>query len=72
VPPSLTSTILGPDDDDSDDDAAMAQETEDLVLCQFERVAHQKDQWKIVLKDGIIRVNKRDFVFSRAAGVFDW
>ena len=72
VPSNLTRPDLGPSDDDSDDDAAMAVESEDLVLCQFEKVAHLKDRWKVVLKDGIIRVNKRDFVFSRAAGEFEW
>lgn len=57
-----------------DDEAAAnaAPETDDLLVCQFEKVAHVKDRWKIILKDGILRVNKKDFVFSRAIGEFDW
>jgi transcription initiation factor TFIIA large subunit len=57
-----------------DDEAAASAppETDDLLVCQFEKVAHVKDRWKIILKDGILRVNKKDFVFSRAIGEFDW
>ena len=57
-----------------DDEAAASAppETDDLLVCQFEKVAHVKDRWKIILKDGILRVNNKDFVFSRAIGEFDW
>jgi hypothetical protein len=84
VPASLLSTEVGPEDDDSDDERAIAAassgpggspidpSTADLLVCQYEKVLHAKDTWKIVLRDGILRINKRDFVFSRATGEFEW
>lgn len=81
LPASLLNSVLGPDDDDSDDDAAPSATAgagapggpgDDLILCQFEKVSHAKDTWKVVLRDGIVKINKRDFVFSRATGEFEW
>jgi len=81
VPPELMRTVVDELDDDSDDERAAAlaasatpadAASADLLLCQYEKVLHAKDTWKIVLRDGVLRVNKRDFVFSRAAGEFEW
>jgi transcription initiation factor TFIIA large subunit len=74
---------LGPDDDDSDDERAAAlasaaassdPKTADLLVCQFEKVKHlaNRDTWKVVLRDGILRINQRDYVFSKATGEFEW
>lgn len=51
---------------------------DDLVLAQFEKVSRAKNKWKCNLKDGIIRVNDRDYVFHKgtprtpASRLFDW
>ncbi|KAJ3021628.1 transcription factor IIA subunit alpha [Thoreauomyces humboldtii] len=57
------------DDDDSDDENYNAQH---LILCQYEKVNRVKNKWKCTLKDGIITVNGRDYVFNKANGEFEW
>ncbi|KAJ3176421.1 listerin E3 ubiquitin protein ligase 1 [Geranomyces variabilis] len=57
------------DDDDSEDDSYDPQH---LILCQYEKVNRVKNKWKCALKDGIITVNGRDYVFNKANGEFEW
>ena len=64
---------LGPeDDDDEDDGTAQDPYTEDLVLCQFEKVTRIKNKWKCNLKDGIMHINGQDYLFGKATGEFEW
>jgi transcription initiation factor TFIIA large subunit len=35
------------------------------MLCVYEKVSRVKSKWKVVLKDGIVNVNGRDYIFSR-------
>jgi len=60
---------LGPEDDDDDD---REPETDHLVICQFEKVTRIKNKRKTSLKGGIMRLNGRDYLFSRANGEFDF
>ncbi|KAJ3154933.1 hypothetical protein HDU86_004452 [Geranomyces michiganensis] len=57
------------DDDDSEDGTYDPQH---LILCQYEKVNRVKNKWKCALKDGIITVNGRDYVFNKANGEFEW
>ncbi|KAJ3036582.1 hypothetical protein HDV00_002542 [Rhizophlyctis rosea] len=57
------------DDDEEDDEEA---ETEHLILCQYEKVNRIKNKWKCTLKDGIVNVNGKDYLFNRANGDFEW
>ncbi|KAJ3325432.1 hypothetical protein HDV06_004291 [Boothiomyces sp. JEL0866] len=50
-------------DDDEDDENAP---TDHLILCQYEKVTRIKNKWKCTLKDGIVNINGRDYVFNRA------
>ncbi|KAJ3380685.1 transcription factor IIA subunit alpha [Lobulomyces angularis] len=63
---------LGSDLDDSDDSDDSAQPVDHLILCQYEKVTRIKTKWKCVLKDGIVNVNGRDFLFNKANGDFEW
>ncbi|KAJ3313452.1 hypothetical protein HDV04_001881 [Boothiomyces sp. JEL0838] len=49
-------------DDDEDDENAP---TDHLILCQYEKVTRIKNKWKCTLKDGIVNINGRDYVFNR-------
>ncbi|KAI8808492.1 transcription factor IIA, alpha/beta subunit-domain-containing protein [Cladochytrium replicatum] len=57
------------DDDDSEDDEA---EAEHFILCQYEKVGRIKNKWKCALKDGIVHVNGKDYLFSKANCDFEW
>lgn len=59
-------------DSDLDDDDDTEPETENFVLCQYEKVTRIKNKRKTNLKDGIMHLNGRDSVFHKATGEFDW
>jgi hypothetical protein len=61
---------LGSDLDDEEDDEE--PDTDDFVLCQYEKVTRVKNKRKANLKDGIMHINGKDYVFSKATGEFDW
>eukprot|EP00123_Amoebidium_parasiticum_P011360 comp20674_c0_seq1/m.26848 comp20674_c0_seq1/g.26848 ORF comp20674_c0_seq1/g.26848 comp20674_c0_seq1/m.26848 type:complete len:348 (-) comp20674_c0_seq1:36-1079(-) len=65
---NLGSDLDEPDEDDGDEDS----ETDHLVLCQFDKVTRNKNKWKVVLKDGVMHLNNRDYVFHKANGDFEW
>ncbi|XP_043694442.1 transcription initiation factor IIA subunit 1-like [Telopea speciosissima] len=63
------------DDDDELDDLGQGDEESSinhLVLAQFEKVSRTKSRWKCILKDGIMRLNNKDILFSKANGEFDF
>ncbi|KAJ6670649.1 hypothetical protein OIU85_014507 [Salix viminalis] len=63
------------DDDDEDlDDVDQGEElnTQHLVLAQFDKVTRTKSRWKCILKDGIMHINKKDILFNKATGEFDF
>lgn len=64
------------EDDDIDADALSeedeASKTNNLVVAQFEKVTKVKGKWKCILKDGIMHLKEKDFLFSKANGEFDF
>ena len=63
--------LLG-SDLDSDSDDPHGEDTNQLILCKYDRVSRNKNRWKIVLIDGMGHLNGRDIVFSKASGGFAW
>jgi transcription initiation factor TFIIA large subunit len=57
---------------DSDDDEEPNIETSNRILCQFEKVTRTRNRWKCVLRDGVAKINGRDFVFQKAQGDFEF
>nr|KYP45313.1 Transcription initiation factor IIA subunit 1 [Cajanus cajan] len=54
------------DDDDLDDlDQGEDQNTQHLVLAQFDKVTRTKSRWKCTLKDGIMHINNKDILFNK-------
>eukprot|EP00249_Psilotum_nudum_P020947 c27911_g1_i1 orf=186-1361(+) len=66
---------LNEEDDDDLDDLDQGDEepkTDHLVVAQFEKVTRSKNKWKCILKDGVMHLNQRDYLFSRANGEFEF
>ncbi|KAJ2895642.1 hypothetical protein MKZ38_006281 [Zalerion maritima] len=57
------------DDKDSDDDD---DEGGNVMLCVYDKVQRVKNKWKCTLKDGVLTVNSREYVFHKAQGEFEW
>ncbi|KAG6678182.1 hypothetical protein I3842_14G067600 [Carya illinoinensis] len=61
------------DDDDLDEmDNVEEQNTHHLVLAQFDKVTRTKSRWKCSLKDGIMHINNKDILFTKATGEFEF
>ncbi len=56
------------DDDTSDEEV----ETDHIILCQYEKVSRIKNKWKAMLRDGVMTVNGKDYLFNKANGDFEW
>jgi len=60
------------EDDNSDEEATDLFDTENVVVCQYDKITRAKNKWKFHLKDGIMNLNGRDYVFQRAHGEAEW
>ena len=63
---------LGSDDDEDDEDASELFETDNVMVCQYDKITRARNKWKFHLKDGIMNLNGRDYVFQRALGEAEW
>lgn len=63
---------LNSGDDVSEEDPTELFDTENVVVCQFEKISRNKSKWKFTLKDGIMNLNGRDHVFQKGLGEADW
>ncbi|KAI0158215.1 transcription factor IIA, alpha/beta subunit [Xylariaceae sp. FL1272] len=67
---AINSDLDDPDDvienDDDDDEAGQ------IMLCMYDKVQRVKNKWKCVLKDGVLNVNGKDYVFHKATGEYEW
>jgi len=59
---------IEPLNSDLDDKEESELETSNLVLCQFEKISRSKNKRKCKLKDGIMHLDGKDYVFSTAVG----
>ncbi|TBU31637.1 transcription factor IIA, alpha/beta subunit [Dichomitus squalens] len=63
------------DDSDSDNEQEGIEggtADTDIVFCTYDKVARVKNKWKCVLKDGMIHVNGKDYLFAKCTGEFEW
>ncbi|KAI9744619.1 MAG: transcription factor IIA subunit alpha [Claussenomyces sp. TS43310] len=69
---AINSDLDDPDDglnDDDDDDDSMGGH---LMLCMYDKVQRVKNKWKCVMKDGVLTVNGKEYVFHKASGEYEW
>lgn len=62
------------DDDDMDGDGGSDAEADNYILAQHDSVKKGggNGKWKVRLKDGILHLNGRDYLFSKASCDLDW
>jgi transcription initiation factor TFIIA large subunit len=68
---AINSDLDDPDDDkddDEDDEDSMSH----MMLCMYDKVQRVKNKWKCTLKDGVLTVNGREYVFHKATGEYEW
>ncbi|CAH1262802.1 GTF2A1 [Branchiostoma lanceolatum] len=63
---------LNSEDDVSDDDPTDLFDIDNVVVCQYERINRSKNKWKFHLKDGIMNLGGKDYVFQKATGDAEW
>lgn len=63
---------LNSEDDVSDEEHTDLFETDNVVVCQYDKIARTRNRWKFHLKDGIMNLNSKDFVFHKANGDAEW
>ncbi|XP_075676671.1 uncharacterized protein LOC142645129 isoform X1 [Dermatophagoides pteronyssinus] len=63
---------LNSEDDVSDEDPVELFETDNVVVCQYDKVTRTRNKWKFYFKDGIMNLKGKDYVFSRALGDAEW
>ncbi|CAB1432010.1 unnamed protein product [Pleuronectes platessa] len=63
---------LNSEDDVSDEEDQELFDTENVVVCQYDKIHRSKNKWKFHLKDGIMNLNGKDYVFSKAIGDAEW
>ncbi|KZV66660.1 TFIIA-domain-containing protein [Peniophora sp. CONT] len=63
---------LDDSDTDGNDDEDDGGVTGDIMFCTYDKVARVKNKWKCVLKDGMVSIDGRDYLFSKCNGEFEW
>ncbi|XP_059518904.1 transcription initiation factor IIA subunit 1-like [Myotis daubentonii] len=63
---------LNSEDDLSDEEGQEVFDTDHVVVCQFDKVLRSKNKWLFLLKDGIMSLNGRDYIFAKAFGNAEW
>ncbi|KAG8163480.1 hypothetical protein KVR01_006777 [Diaporthe batatas] len=53
---------------DDDDEENMGH----IMLCMYDKVQRVKNKWKCTMKDGVLNVNGKDYVFHKATGEYEW
>lgn len=63
------------DDSDDDNNNAMGEDDDehiDNILCTYDKVQRVKNKWKCTLKDGVMSVGGKEWVFHKGMGEFEW
>lgn len=68
---------INSDLDDSDEEGQGEMDNDDddegdSILCTYDKVQRVKNKWKCTLKDGVMSVNGKEWVFHKGTGEFEW
>uniref|UniRef100_A0A672KUV5 General transcription factor IIA, 1-like n=1 Tax=Sinocyclocheilus grahami TaxID=75366 RepID=A0A672KUV5_SINGR len=63
---------LNSGDDVSEQDIPEIFDTENVIVCQYDKIHRSKNRWKFYLKDGVMSYGGKDYVFSKAVGEAEW
>ncbi|XP_055307859.1 transcription initiation factor IIA subunit 1 [Sitodiplosis mosellana] len=62
----------------SDDDVSEEEnqndlfDTENVVVCQYDKITRSRNKWKFYLKDGIMNIGGKDYIFQKSNGDAEW
>lgn len=66
-------SVIDSDDDITDEeDIISAFQAKNVIFCQFTNVKHYRNVWRLYLKNGIMRLNGKDYCFNTAEGIVTW
>ncbi|NWV09518.1 TF2AY factor, partial [Ptilonorhynchus violaceus] len=63
---------LNSGDDVSEQDIADLFDTDNVIVCQYDKIHRTKNKWKFYLKDGVMSIEGKDHVFAKAIGDAEW
>lgn len=63
---------LNSGDDVSDEEPGDMFDTDNVVVCQYDKITRSRNKWKFYLKDGIMNLSGKDYVFQKANGDAEW
>lgn len=74
---ALDDEELGSDDDDDDLNVDLGEDDPDQtpknsIICLFEKVTRVKNKRRVQLRDGLMKIAGKEYIFSRCNGEFDW
>ncbi|NXS91514.1 TF2AY factor, partial [Jacana jacana] len=63
---------LNSGDDVSEQDIPDLFDTDNVIVCQYDKIHRSKNKWKFFLKDGVMSFEGKDHVFAKAVGDAEW
>ncbi|KAM4729455.1 stonin-1 [Anableps anableps] len=63
---------LNSGDDVVEQDIPDLFDTDNVIVCQYDKIHRSKNRWKFHLKDGVMSYGGREYVFSKAIGEAEW
>nr|POE79736.1 transcription initiation factor iia large subunit [Quercus suber] len=63
------------DDSDDENQENMGEDDDEMgdsILCTYDKVQRVKNKWKCILKDGVMSVKGKEWVFHKGTGEFEW
>ncbi|XP_074061689.1 TFIIA-alpha and beta-like factor isoform X2 [Macrotis lagotis] len=63
---------LNSGDDVSEQDVPDLFDTDNVIVCQYDKIHRSKNKWKFYLKDGVMCFGGKDYVFAKAIGDAEW
>ncbi|NXL34498.1 TF2AY factor, partial [Glaucidium brasilianum] len=63
---------LNSGDDVSEQDIPDLFDTDNVIVCQYDKIHRNKNKWKFYLKDGVMSFEGKDHVFAKAVGDAEW
>ncbi|NWS15789.1 TF2AY factor, partial [Pachyramphus minor] len=63
---------LNSGDDVSEQDIPDLFDTDNVIVCQYDKIHRTKNKWKFFLKDGVMSFEGKDHVFAKAIGDAEW
>ena len=64
--------LCSDDDVTSEEDPIAMFDTDNVVVCQYDKIHRTKTRWRFNLKSGIMNLNGREHVFQKAVGEANW